>query len=135
MTTPDPILKETPYALQAHLGYRLTEWSPDFCRLEQPIEPYLLNRQGILHGGVLATLLDTAMGYCGCFTTESDTRVMAMTLNLSVNYLAQASGHMLIAEGNKTGGGAKTYFAEGRLFDDTGTLVATSTGVFRYRHS
>jgi len=32
-----------------------------------------------------------------------------------------------------TGGGRRPYFAEATVHDDTGTLIATATGVFRYR--
>lgn len=129
----DQTLNETPYLLQTHLGFYLTDWSKDYCRLEQPLEPYLMNRQGIPHGGIHATLLDTAMGYCGCFTGDPDAKVLAMTLNLSVNYIGQAIGKLLIAEGRKTGGGYKTFFAEASLRDDTDALIATATGVFRLR--
>lgn len=133
MTTIDPNLQETPYALQQHLGFYLTEWRKDFCRLEQPLEPYLMNRQGIPHGGIHATLLDTAMGYCGCFTGKPEERIMALTLNLSVNYIGQAKGTHLIAEATRTGGGFKTFFAESRIKDNNDNLIATATGVFKYR--
>jgi uncharacterized protein (TIGR00369 family) len=91
------------------------------------------NRQGLVHGGVHATLLDTAMGYCGCFTGDRDRRVMALTLSLTVNYLSQVKGIRLIAEATRTGGGRSTFFASGMLSDDTGVRIATATGVFRYR--
>ena len=50
-----------------------------------------------------------------------------------MNYVGQAQGSRLIAEGRRIGGGRKTYFAEGRLTDDLGNLVATASGTFRYR--
>ena len=52
---------------------------------------------------------------------------------LSWSGMSVAKGTRLIASGKRTGGGAKTFFAEGRITDDEGTLVATATGVFRYR--
>lgn len=129
----DPRDSERGYPLQTHLGYEVTAWSHGFARVEQPLAPFLMNRQGLPHGGVHATLLDTAMGYAGCWTGDPDQRRMALTLSLTVNYLGQAQGTRLIAEARVTGGGHKTYFADGRVTDDTGTLVATATGVFRYR--
>lgn len=129
----DTSLVETPSALANHLQISQTGWKPDYARVETPLSPYLMNRQGLPHGGVLATLLDTAMGFAGCFTGDPDRRQMALTLSMTVNYLAQAQGTKLVAEGWRTGGGRKTYFAEGRVRDDTGAVVATATGVFRYR--
>ncbi|WP_306116168.1 MULTISPECIES: PaaI family thioesterase [unclassified Roseovarius] len=135
MTTPelDPRLIEDSYPLQQHLGFEMTAWQPDFARIEVPLTAFLMNRQGLPHGGVHATLLDSAMGFAGCYTGDPDRRQMALTLSLTVNYLAQASGNRLIAEGWRTGGGQKTYFAEGKVSDDAGTIIATATGVFRYR--
>lgn len=129
----DPDLKEAPYPLEAHLGYSLTAWAQDKATVEQPLLPHLSNRQGLPHGGVHATLLDTAMGYAGCFTGDPDTKQMALTLSLNVNYLSRPKGERLIASAQRTGGGKSTFFAEGEVRDETGELIATATGVFRYR--
>lgn len=135
MTTPDldPRLVEDSYPLQQHLGFQMTAWQPDYARIEVPLTKVLMNRQGLPHGGVHATLLDSAMGFAGCYTGDPDRRQMALTLSLTVNYLAQAEGSHLIAEGWRVGGGRKTYFAEGKVSDALGTVIATATGVFRYR--
>ncbi|MGX0875618.1 uncharacterized protein (TIGR00369 family) [Roseovarius sp. MBR-154] len=129
----DPALLEEPSALQTHLGYRLTEWRTDFARVELPLTPVLMNRQGLPHGGMHATLLDTAMGFAGCYTGDPERTQMALTLSLTVNYLGQARGALLIAEARRTGGGKSTYFAEATVRDETGSVIATGTGVFRYR--
>jgi len=131
----DPRLVEPPSALAAHLGIRMTGWKADYARIEASIEPFLMNRQGLPHGGVHATLLDTAMGFAGCFTGDPNAKQMALTLSMTVNYLAQARGPVLIAEAWRKGGGRKTYFADGRVIDETGQVIATATGVFRYRNS
>ncbi|HKL65303.1 MAG TPA: PaaI family thioesterase [Roseovarius sp.] len=125
--------QEPPSGLQTHLGYELTAWEPDFARVELPLAPYLMNRQGLPHGGLHATLLDTAMGFAGCYTGDPDRRQMALTLSLTVNFLGQARGDRLSAEARRTGGGKSIYFAEADVRDATGALVATGTGVFRYR--
>jgi uncharacterized protein (TIGR00369 family) len=133
MDHPPHFSDERPYPLQHHLGFVLTDWSEDYCRLELPLEAFLMNRQGIPHGGVYATLADTAMGYAGCFAPKGAPPRWAMTLNLSVNYLAQCKGDLLIATANRTGGGRKTFFANASISDNLSTKIASATGVFRYR--
>ena len=129
----DPRLIEAPYPLQAHLGMEMTAWSDGFSKVEMPISDFIGNRQGLPHGGIHATLLDSAMGYAGCYTGIPGQMRLALTLSMTVNFVGQAQGTRLIAEGRKTGGGHKTYFAEGTCHDDLGNLLATATGVFRYR--
>lgn len=124
---------EEDYPFQRLLGYEVTAWSENFARVELPLADRLMNRQGLPHGGVHATLMDTAMGYAGCYTGNPDRRKLALTLSLTVNYLGQATGDRMIAEARVTGGGRRTYFAEASLVDGTGAMIATASGVFRYR--
>jgi len=133
MTQTDPILAEQGYALQSHLGYRLTAWRIDFAQVEQPVSDHILNRQGLPHGGVHAVLLDTAMGYAGCFTGDAARMQMCLTLSMTVNFVSRPRGQMLIATARRVGGGASTFFAEGEVADELGEVVARGTGVFRYR--
>lgn len=129
----DLSLIEDPYEFQKLLGFRLVEWSEDYARFELPIGAHLGNRYGIPHGGVYATLIDTVMGFAACYTGDPARRRLAMTLSLNVNYLAQPQGRLLIAEGRRTGGGRRSFFAEATVTDDSGARIATGTGVFRYR--
>lgn len=129
----DPALREPRYALQEHLGFELTGWSDGWARVEMALGPELMNRQGLPHGGIHATLLDTAMGYAGCYTGDPEKRQMALTLSLTVNYTGRPAGRHLVAEGRRVGGGRSTYFAEATLRDDAGVELARASGVFRYR--
>lgn len=129
----DQALVEEDYPYQSVLGFRITGWREDWARFELPLGTHLGNRYGIPHGGVYATLLDTAMGFAGCFTGSPEDRQLAMTLTLNVSFLAQPLGRLLITEGRRTGGGRSTFFAEGTIHDETGVKVATGSGAFRYR--
>jgi uncharacterized protein (TIGR00369 family) len=124
---------EDAYPFQAHLGFVMTGWSQDFARAELALGPQHGNRYGLPHGGIYATLLDTVMGFCGCFTGSADDRRYAMTLSLTTQFLSRPKGTILIAEGRRTGGGSRTFFAEGAVSDETGEICATGSGVFRYR--
>lgn len=129
----DPALVEDPYPFQRHMGFYLADWREDYARFELPVQEFLGNRYGILHGGVTAVMCDTAMGYAGCFTGDPENRRLGMTMSLNVNYLGQIKGELLIAEARRTGGGRKSFFAEATVSDELGNVAATGTGVFRYR--
>ena len=124
---------EAPPAFLSHLGARMTGWSDGWAKVEMPLEPHALNRQGLPHGGVHATLMDSAMGYAGCWSDDPEVQKLALTLSMTVNFIAQAGPGPLVAEGWVTGGGRRTYFAEGRVCDGAGAVLSTATGVFRRR--
>ncbi|KDB05220.1 phenylacetic acid degradation protein [Defluviimonas sp. 20V17] len=129
----DPALIEDPYPLQRHLGFRITGWRADWARFEIALEPFLMNRYGIPHGGIYATMLDTVMGYAGCYTGDPAARRLAMTLTLTTSFLARPEGELLIAEGTRIGGGRSTFFAEAEVRDQGGMICAKGSGAFRYR--
>lgn len=129
----DPALVEEPYPLQRLIGFRMTDWGPDRAGFELPLTAGLMNRYGIPHGGIYAMLLDTVMGYSGCYTGDATARKLAMTLTLNTSFLARPEGKVLFGEGRRVGGGRSTFFAEGEIRDETGVIVARGSGAFRYR--
>jgi uncharacterized protein (TIGR00369 family) len=122
-----------PYEYQKLIGFDIVDWTQDSATLHLDLAKKHGNRYGIPHGGIHATLLDTAMGFSGCYTGAPDAPQLAMTLSLNVQYLSRPKGKRLIASGVKIGGGRKTFFAEGQITDETGELIAKGTGTFRYR--
>lgn len=131
----DPDLIEDAYAFQKLLGFEIVHWSDGRAVLHQPVAPHIGNRYGIPHGGVHAALLDTAMGFAGCWTGDPARRQLAMTLTLNVSYLSRPRGQTLIATGWKTGGGRRSFFCSGEITDETGERIATGQAAFRYRAS
>ncbi|MHC9235789.1 PaaI family thioesterase [Pseudooceanicola sp. 502str34] len=129
----DPALVEDPYPFQRHMGFKLVAWKEGYSRFELPWDDYLGNRYGILHGGIHGVLCDTVMGFAGCYTGDPERKQLAMTLSLNVNFIGQLQGKVIIAEGFRTGGGRKTFFAEAKVRDDLGNLLATGSGAFRMR--
>lgn len=129
----DEIFREDPYAFARHIGMVMTEWREDYAAFDLPLEGFLMNRHDNPHGGVHASLLDTVMGYAGCWTGEVDRRQLCLTLSLNVQYLSRPRGKVLKGQGWRTGGGKATFFAEAQIADETGELIAKGTGVFKYR--
>lgn len=128
-----PEVIEDPYHFQNLIGFEMVEWTAENVILHLKMREALTNRYGLPHGGLHATLLDTAMGYSGCFTGNAEKKAHAMTLTLVVNYLSRPKGELLIAEAEKVGGGKRTFFSQGKVTDETGELIATANGTFRYR--
>ncbi len=131
----DERFDEPPYAFREHIGMKMVDWSDGYSRFDLPLKEFHQNRHGNPHGGVYASLLDTVMGYAGCWTGDPDRTQMCLTLSLNVQYLSRPKAELFIAEGRKTGGGKSSFFGEGLIKDETGELLAKGTGVFRYRRS
>jgi uncharacterized protein (TIGR00369 family) len=115
------------------LGYRMVSFEPDRAQFELTLEHRHMNGDGVPHGGVYASLLDATMGFSGCHTGIPDHRRKAMTLSLSIVFVAPPVGTRLIAVARRIGGGTRTFFSEGQIHDETGLLLAQATGAFRYR--
>lgn len=92
----------------------------------QPAE-YHYNPIGSVHGGVAATLLDSAMG---CVVQSMlQAGQWYTTLEIKVNYLRALTEHtgMVYCEGKIIHLGGRTATAEGRITDEAGKLYAHGT--------
>ncbi|WP_323037104.1 PaaI family thioesterase [Pararhodobacter sp.] len=115
----------------AHLGVHRTACSDGFARFELDIGPQHLNLRGIPHGGVYASILDSALGSSGCWDSATETYFPSVTLNLNISYLSPLQGTHLICEARRVGGGKSIYFSEGEVRDDTGAVLARASGTFK----
>jgi uncharacterized protein (TIGR00369 family) len=86
-----------------------------------------LNLQGLVHGGVIATLLDSASGMSVRTTVGEGRR--HVTAQLNVNYLSPAQPGRLVARGTAVRVGVSVAYAEAEVTDDRGRVVARSTSV------
>ena len=128
----DPLENETMRGFNVLLGYRLAEWRDDFARLELVLEPKHLNRSGVVHGGVLATMLDVALGYAGVFTAEPGRIRRCVTLTMTTSFLGQAKSGLLNCVARRRGGGKTIFMATGEVLDESGNPIALGEGTFRY---
>ena len=90
-------------------------------------QEYHYNPLGTVHGGVIATLLDTAAA-CSVHTTLP-AGVGYTSLDLNVKFLRPVtlSSGQLRCEGAVLQRGRRTALAEARLYDGAGKLVAHAT--------
>lgn len=114
------------------LGVKLTEWRDGYAEMRLPLKPDLLNRSGVVQGGVLCTLLDAACGYAGLYAPPGDEIRHGVTLSLTSNFLSNGVGSALTAKGTLEKKGGKIYFSRAEVWLDDHLLVATAIGTFRF---
>lgn len=90
-----------------------------------------LRTHGILHGGVVATLLDTAMGRAVSTHCRDDQG--CVTAQLNVNFIRPTwSGETLTITGEVQHSGRQTAVTRGEIRTSSGALVAMGTGTFLF---
>jgi uncharacterized protein (TIGR00369 family) len=114
------------------LGIRRTAWREGFAEFQLRVQPALLNRQQILQGGVIATMLDAACGYAGLYSADPARKIHGVTLSLTLNFLDRGLGDTVIARGFVERKGRSIFFARGEARVDSGLLIATAQGTFKY---
>lgn len=84
------------------------------------------NVRGIVHGGVLCTLLDTAMTRAFLHLLPKEQQ-QGVTLEMNVNFLKATSSGKLTAYGKLINSTRRTAYVEGAVENEAGHLVAKSS--------
>lgn len=113
--------------LSMTLGYRYIEVEEGHVVLSLTSAEHLMHGAGNMHGGVLATLIDTAA--IGAILTTIPKGGRAPTVQMSVQYLKSVVGEgiELRAEGKLVHRGRQLATSEGVVRDLEGTIYATGT--------
>ncbi|MDP2245195.1 thioesterase family protein [Pseudomonas sp.] len=125
------------------LGIQLGELSPQRVTMHLPMKAELIGNfvHGILHGGVISSLLDVAggaMALIGAFdkhqhlsSQERMARLSKLgTIDLRIDYLRPGRGQHFTASAVLLRSGNKVAVVRSELHDDDGTLVAVGTGTY-----
>jgi uncharacterized protein (TIGR00369 family) len=114
----------SPPPAAALLGLSFDELEPGRTVFSVVADELHENPMGTMHGGIISTLVDTAMGCAVSSTLPSDAGFT--TLELSTNFvraITQSTGRVH-AEGRVVHGGGRVITTEARVYDDAGTLYA-----------
>jgi uncharacterized protein (TIGR00369 family) len=85
------------------------------------------NPMGTMHGGIVATLVDTAMGCAVASTLPADATFTTLELGTQyVRAITSATGRVY-ADGRVVHSGGRIATTEARVIDDAGTLYAHAT--------
>lgn len=110
------------HPIAAMLRPTIEELSLDGCTLKMPFRPEVSNGHGAVHGGVLATLADSAMAFA--LSTNFDGEMGFATADLTIHYFKRARTDVT-ARARVVKKGRRINVGIIDLFDDGGDLVAT----------
>ena len=115
--------------LQAMLGQvRVVSDEGGRSVIEYEVGPQMCHSGGVAQGGFVCGWIDAAMAYASLSLAPEMT---PMSLELKVSYFAPARPGRVIAEGWIERRGRATCFAEGRLLDLEGKVLAKASSTIR----
>lgn len=109
------------------LGVRLVEVEEGLIRLESTPDETLINAAGTVHGGVLCTLMDTAMGMA--VRSTLGVGLKSTTIELKVSFLRPLpfDGSTASVVGRVLKSGRRVTFAECHAYSGDAVLVGHGT--------
>jgi uncharacterized protein (TIGR00369 family) len=114
------------------LGMELVAIEDGRAELRMPFRPELATIGDTVHGGAIASLIDTA-GMAATWSDDTEPEAIAgATVTLNVNYTAAARGQDLTAVATVSRRGRSIVFSDVRVTEPDGRLVATGSVVQRF---
>jgi uncharacterized protein (TIGR00369 family) len=111
------------------LGLTLIEAGEGAATVDMTATEDMANQAGFVHGGMISTLADSAMGRSVHTLTPGVTR--AMSFDLKLNFINAAKiGETLRATGHVIHAGRRTVVTECRIEGKGGRLIATASATF-----
>jgi uncharacterized protein (TIGR00369 family) len=108
------------------ISMRILEIGVGYSRIEIDLAKKHLQPFGLVHGGVFATIIDSAASWALFYGIEDHDAGMT-SVDLKLNYLAPAVTGRLIAKGRQIKIGKTLGYAEAEVADHTGKMVAHGT--------
>ena len=102
-------------------------YTAESCIVEIPVNDFLFNPQGSLHGGVIAFALDVSMGHL----IHHVTKRAAVTLEMKTQYMRPAVTGRVRCEARFIKRGRTVSFLESRMINADGKIVASATATWQ----
>ncbi len=112
--------------LAATLGIRTDEYSPERVVMSLDWAPSLCTAGGILHGGVVMAVADSAGAACAFLNLPADATGTS-TIESKTNFLGAVRGGSVTASATPLHRGGTTIVVETSVRDSAGKLVAKVT--------
>jgi uncharacterized protein (TIGR00369 family) len=110
-------------------GIRLEEVRTDYARMRLPFRSVLNQPAGVVHGGAIATLIDTVV--VPAIASGYDEPHRYLTIDMQIQYISAVVGEDAVAEGWITKRGRSIVFCRAEVQTASAGLVATGTLVYR----
>jgi len=110
------------------IGMKLVDLKPGEAAVQIEMRDELRQPHGILHGGVTATLIDTAMAYAviTCLTEEEK----ASTIDLTVHYLRPHSEGAFTCTAQIVRAGKRILTVSAEVYNEQGKQIATALSTY-----
>ena len=112
----------SPYV--AHLGIQLTDIQPGVATLTLPFANALVTIGTVVHGGAIASLIDTAAMVAAWSDTEVPAKARGTTVNLTVAFLASAEKEDLQAVARVLRRGRNLVYLDVEVRSASGNAIA-----------
>ena len=109
-----------------HLGMEFERFEKGDVLIRLPIKNELLNANGVLHGGVISTLLDHISGV----TIRSTREARVATISLTTQFIAPVKGGILYASAALINHGNRIQNVEAKVTNEKGEIVGTALVTF-----
>jgi uncharacterized protein (TIGR00369 family) len=124
------VIAITPY--MKHLGMEFIEGREGYAKLRLRFQKENTTAGDALHGGAIASLIDTTGAMAAWTTAEIlSPRYFGSTVGVNVNYLSGVIGEDVFAEGQVLKRGKEIIYSDVRVTDPDGKLLAQGTVVYR----
>jgi acyl-CoA thioesterase len=110
------------------LGIQLEKVTPGEAILTLAIRPELSQNHGVVHGGAIASLIDTATAFAILTLLEPEERVT--TVDLTISYLRPGLAGQMRATARVLRNGRRLLFTSAEVTDEAGTLLATALSTY-----
>lgn len=106
-----------------HIGFELTTIEAGLIEGEAPLQTFMTQQDGLIHGGVVSTVADIVTGFAAFSLVEKDQRVVSANLDLS--FYRPGTGQKVKARGWVNKPGSRLHFCEGIIWteDEDGTYT------------
>jgi uncharacterized protein (TIGR00369 family) len=116
----------------AHLGMEFVDGGDGWVKLRLPFKKENTTAADALHGGAIASLLDTTGSMAAWTTSEiGNRRYFGSTVAVSVNYLSGIIAQDCYAEGRVLKRGKEIIYSDVRVTDAGGKLCAQGNVIYR----
>lgn len=110
------------------IGMRLVELEPDLATISIEMRDDLRQPSGVLHGGVTATLIDTAMAFA--VRTRLGINEATATIDLTIHYVRPHLEGTFICTARVVRAGKRIFTVSADVHNDEGKLIATGLSTY-----